>query len=463
MNTTREIIDSLSEPESFALSPKSRITHRLAHTTGRTVAMLFVLLLGFCLASWAASEKVLYAFHGTDGCGPTSVIVGGDGVLYGTTQAAGTSTCSADGDSGAVFRLTRGSDGKWSETVLHYFTGSDGWFPNGALVADKAGNLYGTTVYGGPNGCSGLGCGVTFELERGSNGEWTFSVLHQFFQQIGDGAQPYAGMIFDSKGNLYGTTSHGGNTSACEGGCGVVFELSPAGNGKWTETVLYPFQGRDGDGPHGPVSFDSSGNLYGTTIHGGAHGSGTVFKLAQEGQGWTDTVLHSFNFDTRDGYEPTYGVTFDSTGNLYGTTQFGGTEGMQGWGTAFKLTPAGGSWKETILHSFDEAKFGGGFVTSGLVLDDQGNLYGTTDSGGKYHCPVGGGLGCGTVFKLAQADGKWSESVLHSFGNGNDGVGPGGGLARGSAGLLFGVTGVGGYTGDPCGQDGCGVVFEITP
>jgi uncharacterized repeat protein (TIGR03803 family) len=268
MNKTREIIDSLSEPGSFALSPKSRITHGLAHTTGRAVAMLFVLLLASCLTSWAASEKVLYAFHGTDGCGPTSVIVGPDGALYGTTQAAGSSTCSADGDTGAVFRLTPGSDGKWSETVLHLFTGEDGWFPNGSLVADKAGNLYGTTVYGGPNGCSGLGCGVTFELERGSNGEWTFSVLHQFFQQIGDGAQPYAGMIFDSKGNLYGTTSHGGNTSACEGGCGVVFELSPDGKGNWTETILYSFDATDGSNPLAALTFDSSGNLYGTTEWG---------------------------------------------------------------------------------------------------------------------------------------------------------------------------------------------------
>src|SRR5208283_5294100 len=129
----------------------------------------------------------------------------------------------------------------------------------------------------------------------------------------------------------------------------------------------------------------------------------------------------------------TYGVNFDSKGNIYGTTQFGGTNGGQGWGTAFKLTPAGGGrWTETILHSFDEAKFGGGYVTSGLLLDQQGNLYGTTDAGGRYDCPLGGGLGCGTVFKLTQADGRWSESVLHSFGKAGDGVYPGGGLARSS-------------------------------
>jgi len=361
MNTTREIIDRLSEPGIFALSPKSRITHGLAKTTGRTVATLFVFLLGFCLTSWAASEKVLYAFHGTDGCGPTSVIVGPDGALYGTTQAAGSSTCSGDGDSGAIFQLTRGSDGKWSETVLHVFTGSDGWFPNGSLVADKAGNLYGTTVYGGPNGCSSLGCGVAFELERGDSGDWTFSVLHRFFQKAGDGAQPYAGMIFDSKGNLYGPTSHGCNTSACEGGCGVVFELSPVGKGKWKETVLYTFQGNDGDEPLGPMTFDSSGNLYGTTEWGGVYGSGTVFELRQQHGMWGEEILHAFKGDTGDGDEPAYGLTFDRSGNLYGATPFGGTEGMQGWGIAFKLTPAGGGkWKETILHRFKPRQVGRG-------------------------------------------------------------------------------------------------------
>jgi uncharacterized repeat protein (TIGR03803 family) len=467
---TSEMIDSPSEPGSFALTPKSRTTKsrttlRPTHATGRTVATLCALLLAFCLTGWAASEKVLHAFHGTDGCGPTSVIVGPDGALYGTTQAAGSSTCSGDGNSGAVFQLTRGSNGKWSETVLHLFTGSDGWFPNGSLVADKAGNLYGTTVYGGPNGCSGLGCGVAFELEHGSDGEWTFSVLHQFFQKIGDGAQPYAGMIFDSKGNLYGTTSHGGNTSACEGGCGVVFELSPAREGQWTETVLYSFDATDGSNPTAALTLDSSGNLYGTTEWGGAYGGGTVFKLSQRHGQWAEEILHSFDGDTGDGDLPAFGVTFDSSGNLYGATPVGGTKGEEGYGTAFRLTlDSEGKWKETILHRFNRAKFGGGYVRSGLVLDKRGNLYGTAAWGGKYDCALGGGLGCGVVFKLTpQEGGKWTESVLHSFGNGNDGTFPTGGLALDSSGNLFGVTAEGGYTGGPCVQDGCGVVFEITP
>ena len=443
-------------------TPKSRNTHGPTHA-GRMVATLCVLLIAFCLPSWAASEKVLHAFHGTDGCGPNSVIVGADGALYGTTIAAG-SNCYANG-TGAVFQLTRGSDGKWSETVLHLFSGSDGWAPVGPLVADKAGNLYGTTVYGGPNGCSGLGCGVAFELERGNDGEWTFSILHLFFQQIGDGLQPYVGMIFDSKGNLYGTTSHGGNMSACDGGCGVVYELSPAGKGQWTETVLYSFDATDGLEPGGPLVFDSSGNLYGTTEWGGGvYGSGTVFKLSQRHGLWSEEILHSFDGDTRDGGEPGYGVTFDGAGNLYGATPFGGTEGMQGWGTAFKLTPSGGGkWKETVLHRFNRAKFDGGYVSSGLVLDKSGNLYGTTNWGGKYACPGSGGLGCGVVFKLTpQPDGKWIESVLHSFGHHNDGMFPLGGIVFDSSGNLFGVTDQGGHFGGICGY-GCGTVFEIIP
>jgi len=424
-----------------------------------------VLILALASGAWAASEKVLYTFQGMDGCGPNSVVVGSDGALYGTTVAAGASTCSADGPSGAVFQLTRGSDGKWSETVLHLFSGSDGWGPVGPLVADKAGNLYGTTVYGGPNGCSGLGCGVAFELKRGSGRKWTFKILHLFFQKIGDGLQPYVGMIFDSKGNLYGTTSGGGNTSACAGGCGVVFELSPASKGKWTETVLYSFSGSDGEKPGGPLVFDSSGDLYGTTEVGGDHGYGTVFKLSQRHGQWSEEILHSFDRITGDGIDPGFGLTFDSSGNLYGATPVSGGKIENGWGTAFKLTPTGGGkWTETILHRFNRAKFGGGLVSSGLALDRSGDLYGTAAWGGKYDCPLGGGLGCGVVFKLApQADGKWTESVLHSFGQGNDGAFPGGGLVFDSAGHLFGTTGNGGYVGSPCGEEGCGVVFEVAP
>jgi uncharacterized repeat protein (TIGR03803 family) len=427
------------------LTPHSRI-----HMAVRLLLIGFALAV-LCATSWAASEKVLYRFHGTDGNGPVNVIIGPDGALYGTTVEGG-NACSC----GVVFQLTHGPDGKWHEKVLHDFTGSDGEFPNGALVADKAGNLYGTTVYGASNGCSNMGCGVIFELVRGDGNSWTYKMLYNF--SSGGGLWPYAGLIFDSQGNLYGTTSHGGNTSACAGGCGVVFELSPDGKGDWTETVLYSFSGKDGEWPSAPLVFDPSGDLFGVTEHGGAHGGGTVFRLSLTGSQWSEEVLHSFSLDTGDGYEPAYGLVFDPSGNLYGTTTFGGMKGAQGWGTAFKLTPAGGGrWKEAVLHTYDRDKgVGGGFLSSGLILDAAGNLYGSAGAGGKYNC--------GAVFKLTTtAKGKWGETVLHPFGKGNDGCGPIGGLVFDSSDRLLGSASIGGLTGGSCGQGGCGVVFEITP
>ena len=415
------------------------------------------MLAAFCATSWAASEKVLYRFHGADGNVPGSVIQGPDGALYGTTGEGGANPCQGQG-CGVIFRLTQGTDGKWREAVLHNFTGSDGWFPEGPLVADKAGSLYGMTVYGGPS-CSQLGCGVVFGLVRGNGNKWTFKVLHDF--AVTDGANPYAGLIFDSKGNLYGTTSYGGNTNACTGGCGVVFELSPDGRGSWTGSVLYSFSGDDGANPYAPLTFDGSGRLYGTTNAGGVYGSGTVFRLTSSGGGqWKHEILHSF--DETDGQQPGYGVTLDGSGNVYGTTPAGGA---YHWGVAFMLASTkGGKWKETILRNFDEHNFDGGDPSSGLLLDGAGDLYGTVDSGGRYDCRLGGGLGCGVAFRLTQLkNGKWSETVLHSFGKSNDGAFPGGDLARGSAGRQFGTTATGGYTGGPCVIYGCGVVFEITP
>jgi len=415
-------------------------------------------------AGAASRESVQYAFHGKDGNVPSSVMLGADGALYGTTIQGGANACLGQG-CGVVFQLKRGSNGKWHETVLHSFTGKDGEFPSGTLVADKNGNLYGTTPDGGPS-CSQLGCGVVFELVHGNGGKWTFKVLHNF--AITDGANPYAGMISDSQGNLYGTTSSGGNVSACpnEGGCGVVFELTPTGNGNWAETVVYEFSGTDGGGPMGPVTFDSSGNLYGTTSYGGNKKWGTVFELTPGRNGqWSEQVLHSFSFGTKDGSEPEGGLTFDGSGNLLGATINGGTKGQQGWGTAFELTvQTGGKWKETILRAFDEHKIEGGDPTSDLIPDGTGNLYGVTEAGGGYACPGSGGVGCGVAFKLTRkASGTWREVVLHSFGKGGDGAFPGS-LTRDSSGRLFGSTGGGGFVGGACGAtDGCGVVFQITP
>jgi len=415
-------------------------------------------------ASAASRETVLYAFHGKDGRGPGSVIVAPDGTLYGTTWFGGKIHCPGSGSlgCGVVFRLTRDANGKWRETVLHAFDddNTDGSLPAGSLTLDKNGNLYGTTVYGGPlNECSNQGCGVVFELTPGADGKWTYRVVHAF--DVTDGAAPWDGLIFDSAGNLHGTTSGGGNTDACTGGCGVVFQLTPSEGDRWTETVLYSFGGSDGEEPRAPLTFDAAGNLYGNAEFGGAYGAGAVFVLTPGAGGkWTEKVLYSF--DNTDGYQPSYGLIFDASGNLYGTTPLGGA---YGWGTAFKLTPdRDGKWTETVLHSFDQNKIGGGYPSSGLVFDKRGNLYGATTSGGKYTCPGGGSVACGVVFRLTpHANGRWAETVLHSFGKGKDGAGPVGGLARDSAGHLFGLAYEGGYLGAPCGKDGCGVVFEVAP
>ena len=442
--------------------------HSRIHITVRALLIGLAMAAVLCTTTWAASEKVLYRFHGKDGWTPNSVVLGRDGELYGTTGTGGNATKSCDYNGcGVIFRLTRDAGGKWRETVLHRFAGTDGWFPEGMLVADKSGNLYGTTVNGGST-CSQLGCGVVFEVARGKGGKWAFKVLHQF--AVTDGANPYAGMIFDSQGNLYGTASSGGNVSACpnEGGCGVVFKLAPDGKGNWTESVLYAFNGDDGGGPSCQLIFDSSGNLYGTTYYGGANGGGTVFELTPGKNGqWSEQVLHSFSYDTGDGDAPISGLAFDRSGNLYGTTINGGTKGQQGWGVAFKLAPENGKWKETILHTFDQYKFDGGDPTSRLIFEAAGNLYGTADSGGRYACPGSDGLGCGVVFKLtSRTNDKWSETVVHSFGKGNDGSYPGGDLVLDSLGDMFGTTAAGGDFGGVCGNDGgigCGAVFEITP
>ena len=255
--------------------------------------------------------------------------------------------------------------------MLYSFTGSDGSEPFAGLIADSSGNLYGTTQSGGASG----GHGVVFKLSPSG----TETVLHTFTGGS-DGGIPRAGLIADTGGNLYGTTAGGGASNA-----GTVFKLSPSG----TETVLYSFTGSDGSGPFAGLIADSSGNLYGTTQSGGASGGhGVVFKLSPGG---TETVLYSFTGGS-DGGTPRAGLIADSSGNLYGTTQFGGPGcGGVGCGVVFKLSPSG---TETVLYSFTGSDGSGPFP--GLIADSSGNLYGTTLSGGASG-------GHGVVFKLTGA------------------------------------------------------------
>src|ERR1035441_332430 len=212
------------------------------------------------------------------------------------------------------------------EKVLHNFNnnGTDGTNPRAGLIFDAAGNLYGTTENGGTNGV-----GTVFELTPTAGGGWTETVLYSFCSQANctDGYQPWAGLIFDAAGNLYGTTVYGGTADTTCSYCGTVFELTPNGSGGWTETVLHSFgDGTDGFYPSAGLIFDAAGNLYGTTAMGGTYDypwDGTVFELTPAaGGGWTEKVLYSFGGGT-DGYWPEAGLIFDAAGNLYGTTYSG--------------------------------------------------------------------------------------------------------------------------------------------
>ena len=334
--------------------------------------------------------------------------------------------------------------------VLHNFDNA-GYLPVGNLIFDSKGNIYGTAVRGGlasPN-CS-WSCGVVFELSP-SGGSWTYKTIYSFSGGT-DGGEPHGRLTVDSKGNLYGTAYVGGtiNGNYCPTGCGTAFELSPAGGG-WTFTLLHGFSGLDGSLPWTGLTTDNAGNLYGTTTMGGNGGGGTVFELSPSGNGWTFSTLHSLANSGSEGVFPFSDLVIDGAGNLYGATQQGGSP-KSSCGTVFELSPSGGSWKFKLLHAFLGAKYGdGGIPWGGLTLDSAGNLYGTTFEGGK-SCNFCGG----TVFKMSQSAGKWKEQILHRF-SGPDGQGPLGGVTMNKAGNLYGTTN---YGGSSCSD--CGTVFKLT-
>jgi uncharacterized repeat protein (TIGR03803 family) len=337
------------------------------------------------------------------------------------------------------------AEGRIFKVLYSFRGGADGYYPYDGLTQDAAGNLYGTTAYGG-TGCNGLGCGVVFKVDK--TGKET--LLHRFTGTVtgtgGDGEEPLAGLVRDANGNLYGTTAWGGNPNCNFGsGCGVVFKLDKAGK----ETVLYSFtgftEGSDGENPEAGLVRDAAGNLYGTTRWGGSgvceYGCGVVFKLDKTGK---ETVLYSFTGTGGDGASPLAGLVRDVNGNLYGTTWLGGTSN---YGTVFKVDKTG---KETVLHSFTGGADGGWPQLGYLVRDAAGNLYGTTWLGGDLSCRRS--FGCGVVFKLGKT-GK--ETVLYSFtGTGGDGENPIAGLVRDAKGNLYGTTGGGGAY-------GYGTVFKL--
>jgi uncharacterized repeat protein (TIGR03803 family) len=336
----------------------------------------------------SGKETVLYSFLSGYGNRPDLVIQDAEGTLYGTTTYGGSY------GQGAVFKL----DQKENETVLYSFRGaakSDGFDPIG-VVRDEQGNLYGTTGLGGEaGGCYGYGCGIVFKLDPAGKE----TVLYTF-KGGADGGYPSGPIVRDAAGNLYGETAYGGDLSCYPPyGCGTVFKLDPAGK----ETVFHRFTGTGGDGEHpwaGLVA-DNKGNLYGATVEGGTgpnctsaeNGCGTVFKVDRTGK---ETVLHSFTGSGAD-FPPNASLALDEKGNIYGTTPNGGSQNCgSGCGAVYMLNPAG---KETILHEFVGGTEGA-TPLGGVTLDSAGNIYGTTALGGDLAC--NNGAGCGTVFKLTR-------------------------------------------------------------
>jgi uncharacterized repeat protein (TIGR03803 family) len=353
----------------------------------------------------------------------------------------------------------------FSESVLWNFgaTSDDGANPETALLFDKQGNLYGTTSFGGTNN---LGTVIELSPPSGQQTQWTERVLWAFGGTSSDGWSPQAGLIADNQGNLYGTTFHGGaycysTPPAPSGGCGIVFELSPPSGQQtqWTERVLWSFDANSDDGayPEDGLIADNQGNLYGTTNGGGgtcsfsSAGCGTVFELSPPSGAetqWSERVLWSFTVKSDDGRAPVAGLIVDQLGNFYGTTQYGG---VKDGGTAFELSPPSGGqmqWSERVLWSFGAKKADGNSPVAGLIADPQGNFYGST--------AFGGAKKDGVAFELSPPSGKqkkWSERLLHSFGAKNDGQGPSG-LIADQQGNLYGTTFNGGTKGD-------GIVFEL--
>ena len=325
--------------------------------------------------------------------------------------------------------------------VLYSFKGgTDGAMPGSPLTFHQPGNLYGSTIAGGINqrdcgGDGGSGCGTVFKLSRHSDGRWTETVLYRFQGNVNghsDGAGPYGAMVFGPRGSLLGTTVWGGPA-----GYGVVFDITPRPGGRSTETVLHSFSGADGEAPAGGLSSDSAGNFYGTTVTGGTVNGGfggVAFKVAHHFGNWSEGTLYTFCSQQHcsDGAFPTASLLQNRDGSLFGTTS-GGGEGSPacvngfGCGTVFKLVrDLKGKWKEKVLHAFTPAE--GSQPQAGLVADSKGNLYGTTT--------INGPFGYGTVFELCPgaSKGRWKYRVLYSFRSGTY-------LGSGSSKLVFDAAG----------------------
>jgi uncharacterized repeat protein (TIGR03803 family) len=431
------------------MNPKQNLfsTNRL--TASLTTA---ILLLASSVFALGQEERVVHRFQGgSDGIEPNGGLISDQaGNLYGTTEFGGAHS------GGTVFELSPPSaSGGWTKTVLYNFCAqpecADGSEPFGELIFDQAGNLYGTLLSGTLN--SGV-----FELRAPTapGDAWTESIIYN----VGPG-RALDGLIFDKAGSLYGATSPG---------YGTIFKLTPSPGGSWTETTIFYFDGHDGEDPiSGPI-IDAAGNLYGVLQMGKGGTFGAIYELrppTTPGGAWVERLLYNFT-NSADGLEPSGRLMLDGHGNLDGVTLKGGANGD---GTVFQLRRQDASWSETVLYSFcAESNCADGEVPQAtLVSDSKGNLYGTTQFGGSAGECGQDDATCGTVFQLtppAIEGGAWTQTVLHEFtgGSGSDGDGanPLYGLTLGKTGSLWGTTPSGGKDTSPCGTyHGCGTVFHI--
>ena len=448
--------------------------------------LLFFILMVASTASAEWKEKVLYSFQGLpDGSVPAGgVVFDTHGNLYGATTEGGANSCPGIAQCGTVYQLTPPATkgDAWTETVLYIFLGknhNDGNTPAGGVMIDAAGNLYGTTAYGGAGSCillgTNVGCGTVYELSPPTQkgGAWRETVLYNFKGDT-DGQLPIGDLVFDKQGNLYGATQYGGGYGSCNPSfyqhCGTVFKLSPpkTKGGKWTEKVLHGFKGgMDGANPNGGLVFDGTGAIYGTAYSGGGTsncyadgivGCGTVFQLkppTANGGAWIENTLHRFQGGKQDTNTPMAGLTRDKNGNLYGTTAGGQNSGGDD-GAVYRLsrlTNGQARWVETLIRRLSVGD--GVSPMAELTFDAIGKLFCTASAGGA--------SGGGTIFRLEPTTDAWIVSVLHAFTGTPDGSYPSARTTFDESGNLYGTTQQGGYTGASCGYQGCGTVFIAVP
>jgi uncharacterized repeat protein (TIGR03803 family) len=404
----------------------------------RTAIPIFTLLIALIINASQPMQgqtfRVIYAFTaGADGYQPYGgLTLDRGGNLYGTTTDYT--------GPGTVFRL-KSTNGNWVLDTLHTFNGSDGDMPQARVVFGPGGILYGTTPYGGS-----FGYGTVYSLGPPATAcvtvtcPWRETVLYSFTGGL-DGLVPWlVDPVFDNQGNLYGTTEAGGIGVAG----GVVFKLTLS-NREWRESVIFNFPGTSH--PYSGVTFDMGGNLYGTTTNGGPFALGNVFQLAPSGSGWTATDIYDFRGGS-DGGVPIGGLIVDRSGRVFGTT----SQSSSGGGSVFDLSQSGANWTFDLVYGLNGSE---GEPLGNLVMDVAGNLYGTTFTGGANQF--------GTVFKLTPRNGGWTYTSLHDFTDGEDGGLPFGGPTMDANGNLYGTTTTGGLSGGNCPNYGCGVVWEITP